>query len=724
MTLRSIAATMIILIVAFNAAAQKNKPLIDSLEKILPLRKDTARADVLSELAWQYRSIDRQKAVGYGQKAIELSRRIKYQKGLAQAYNDMGILYFDMEQYDSSILLYREALQIREQQKDDIGRARLYNKIGIVYQRRGDFSKALDNQLKALPLFEKAKDDIGVSYSLNNIGILNQNLGRNEEALEYHKRSVLIKQKINDKNGLVQSYVNMGNTYKLMLVYEAAEEYYNKALEMSRVLENKEYISNVLNNLGELHIRQKEYVKAVAAINESISLRKEMDDTKGTVSCLNNLATVFIELRKPDTAEALLAEAEQLGAEGVNTKPELMAVYQTYSRLYEITGDNHQSLDRYKRYAAIKDTLYNLEMSSKFAELETRYQTLEKDKQIQQQQLTLKQRLYELSQRDLSLSEADLQIAANELEIRAQEERILGQQLDAVKKEHAIQALSQDNQIKQLELRNQRLALNRRNITLFTVLALSVMGGLLSLSFYRRYKLSQEAKLREAVIYQEGLATKAVLEAEEKERRRIAGDLHDTVGQMMSAAKMNLSVLENEMVFTNAAQQAAYKKIVSLVDQSCKEVRTVSHNIMPNALLKSGLANGIRDFIDHIDTRILKIDLFMEGLDERMDTGIEMVLYRVVQECVNNVIKHAKASKLDICIIKDKEGVSLTIEDNGVGFDTAQKSKFEGIGLKNIITRLKYIKGIAEWSSRPGKGTLVEIHVPVLSRIVTPLKSG
>jgi len=211
---------------------------------------------------------------------------------------------------------------------------------------------------------------------------------------------------------------------------------------------------------------------------------------------------------------------------------------------------------------------------------------------------------------------------------------------------------------------------------------------------------------------QQKLAAQAVLEAEEKERRRIAGDLHDTVGQMMSAVKVNLSMLETEIPFENDKQQQAYRKVLSLVDESCKEVRVVSHNIMPNALKKAGFATAIRDFIEHLDPRIVKINFYMDGLDGQLGPNVETVLYRVVQECVNNVITHAKATTLDICIIKDNDGITATLEDNGVGFDTAAIASAEGIGLKNIQSRIDFLKGTVEWNSSPGRGTLVAIHIP------------
>ena len=95
-----------------------------------------------------------------------------------------------------------------------------------------------------------------------------------------------------------------------------------------------------------------------------------------------------------------------------------------------------------------------------------------------------------------------------------------------------------------------------------------------------------------------------------------------------------------------------------------------------------------------------------------MFNNIETVLYRVIQECVNNVIKHSGADKLDISLIKDADGIAATVEDNGRGFDTTDKQKFEGIGLKNITSRIEFLKGTVDFDSFPGKGTLIAIHVP------------
>ncbi len=240
-----------------------------------------------------------------------------------------------------------------------------------------------------------------------------------------------------------------------------------------------------------------------------------------------------------------------------------------------------------------------------------------------------------------------------------------------------------------------------------------ILASLLAVSFYRRHGLKQKAKLQAEILRQREMASKAIIEAEENERKRISRDLHDGVGQMMSAARMNLSAIEEAISFPSEEHRQNFYKVISLIDEGCNEVRAVSHNMMPNALLKAGLSSAVREFIDKIDSHIIKVALHAEGLNERIDSNIETVLYRVIQECVNNVIKHAHATTLDISLIKDADGISATIEDNGDGFDTGKINGFEGIGLKNIQSRINYLKGTVEWDSSVGKGTLVAIHVTI-----------
>lgn len=268
-----------------------------------------------------------------------------------------------------------------------------------------------------------------------------------------------------------------------------------------------------------------------------------------------------------------------------------------------------------------------------------------------------------------------------------------------------------DKQEKELAL--QKAKINQQQLIILAISICSLLSLGLVFLYFSRKKNALKNEMATAILEEKNNAAMAILAAEEKERKRIASDLHDGIGQMMSAVKMNLSSLAYKLTSLTPQEAALLEKTMALTDESCKEVRTVSHNMMPNALLKSGLSSAIKTFVDKIDHKKLKVNLHSEGLDNRLPDTVEIVLYRVIQETVNNVIKHAKANQLDIAIIKDVDGLSCTIEDNGIGFNFNDKNLTEGIGLKNIQARITYLQGTVEWDAIPNKGTLVSIHIPM-----------
>src|SRR5690606_27389241 len=148
-----------------------------------------------------------------------------------------------------------------------------------------------------------------------------------------------------------------------------------------------------------------------------------------------------------------------------------------------------------------------------------------------------------------------------------------------------------------------------------------------------------------------------------RERSRIAADLHDGVGQLLSAALLNLNQVHKKVENGMIPQTGSMENAISLVKDSYNEMREISHQMMPNALLKAGLGYSIREFISKVDNEQLRISLDIVGMNERLEHQTEILLYRCVQEAVNNVIKHADADKLSIQLVRDAEGVSVSIED-------------------------------------------------------------
>ena len=283
---------------------------------------------------------------------------------------------------------------------------------------------------------------------------------------------------------------------------------------------------------------------------------------------------------------------------------------------------------------------------------------------------------------------------------------------DSLNKRIGLLEVQYKNEKDQRSLKELELKIQKRNYFVIVLFIVLIIGVVLYFMQQHKKKIQHKAEMQGTIIQQQELASRSIIEAEENERKRIAQDLHDGIGQMMSAVKMNVSSITSKFEFNKQADVELVDKTLALIDESCKEIRQVSHNMMPNALLKKGLSSAIKDFIDKIDHPQLLVKLHTEGLNQRIDQNVETVLYRVIQEVVTNVIKHSNANRLDISMCKDDDGITCSIEDNGNGFDLSKIEMHEGIGLKNIKSRIEYLKGNVEFDSSIGNGTVVTIQVP------------
>ena len=151
-----------------------------------------------------------------------------------------------------------------------------------------------------------------------------------------------------------------------------------------------------------------------------------------------------------------------------------------------------------------------------------------------------------------------------------------------------------------------------------------------------------------------------------------------------------------------------------MIDDAAREIRTVSHDLMPNALLMQGLVSAVREFVNRLSlTGKVKVSLDVANLEERLPQLTETVLYRVLQELVGNVVKHSAATNVQIQLIRHQKELTMMIEDDGKGFDTSQIPNFNGIGLKNIISRIDFLNGKVNFDSSPNSGTTVIVEVPL-----------
>jgi signal transduction histidine kinase len=545
-----------------------------------------------------------------------------------------------------------------------------------------NFDDAISIGADALALATKNGDSVVVGELKREIGEAWYFKGKYDIAANYFYESVSLLEKTNDKVQLANSYNALAKLYRKTRDLKRSLENYDKAMNLFRSLNDSGGISMIYNESGVVFEYAGDYETAIDRYSASLKIAQRRNDPVGICYALSNLAGVYTLQNKFTEAENYLQQTLSIRKQLKDT----FALALSYSDL----GNTYTSAGNYEKAKACLDSSNAIADTMGYPELKrNNYELLS--------QIAEKQGNYQLAL-DYFHKRTGLQDSIFGIEKTRQIEE-LNTRYETEKKERMIH--------------EQQSKLAKQKIIIGSVIALVILAGLLGYTQYRRYKWKQEAKMRTAILKQQEEAMKAVIEAEEAERQRIAKDLHDGVGQMMSAAKMNLSAYESNVHFKDEEEKEGFEKIIALVDESCKEVRAVSHNMMPNALLKNSLASAIREFIDKLDQKILQVHLYTEGLEERLDSNVETVLYRVIQECVNNVIKHADANTLDISIIKEANEIIATIEDNGKGFDTTDKEKFDGIGLKNIRTRVEYLKGTVDFDSSPNKGTLVALHVPL-----------
>lgn len=548
----------------------------------------------------------------------------------------------------------------------------------------------------------KNKVDSGLLLSEKNISALNKMNGTDSLLAQYYSAAGLNLMRLNRQKD--------------------AMEHFFEALKKSEKADDKLMMVKAQHNIGWAYMELNRFTEAITHFKQAIQTSQEQKLVSKIPVTFNNIASCYGSLNQYDSVFKYGGRGVEIAHSTNNYQAEANGWF-ILGTAYTNQKKYREALDCYLKAKPIRekigDTFYIVSDMAVLAELYAMMNNTSEGLKIGKEALRIANKNNLQAKLPMIYKAIAMNYEQNgDYAAAANMYKQMNLLKDTLYENASTQSLAEmqtkyETEKKERIIQQQQFNLRQKNYLIAAVTVLTLIGAFIVWLFYNRNKLKQEAKLQAAIHQQQQMASAAVLEAEEKERQRIAKDLHDGVGQMMSAAKMNLSAFENELTFANTEQQHAFERIIELVDESCKEVRTVSHQMMPNVLIKSGLAKAVAEFLDKIDQRVIKVNLHTEGLNERIDENTEIVLYRVMQESVNNVIKHSGAARLDIALIKDEAGIRATIEDNGKGFDTDAPGETAGIGLKNMRARIEYLQGTIDIDSSPGNGTLVAIHVPV-----------
>ncbi|MHA7058246.1 sensor histidine kinase [Aquimarina sp. M1] len=251
------------------------------------------------------------------------------------------------------------------------------------------------------------------------------------------------------------------------------------------------------------------------------------------------------------------------------------------------------------------------------------------------------------------------------------------------------------------------------------------LGIIIAILIYRNTKRKQHIAEQEREIEiqktekllkeQELTAIDAMISGQEKERQRLANDLHDNIGSTLATVKLHFDHLKNNHNNPNVENiEELYIKTNNLLDEAYQKVRTIAHEKNSGVMAKKGLLPAVRNLAKKASNgNRLQIEVQDYGLDERLDNALEISIFRIIQELITNTIKHANASEINISLTNHDSLLNIIVEDNGKGFNAKILPEKDGMGLKSIEKRIEHLEGTFEIDSTIGKGTNIIINIPI-----------
>lgn len=259
----------------------------------------------------------------------------------------------------------------------------------------------------------------------------------------------------------------------------------------------------------------------------------------------------------------------------------------------------------------------------------------------------------------------------------------------------------------------QKIALERQKLWRNIIIGIGIFLMLTVVFLLNRHQLNQKNRYQRELNRQQVELFNAIAATQDQERKRIAQDIHDSLGSVLSAAKLKLT--EARELRPEFAADEKFITGISLLDEASAELRNISHNIMPATLSKLGLLPALKNLSEKISShKGLQVNFSAHEFESRLDEQTEISIYRIILELINNIVKHASASLATVQLVKHPDNINITVEDNGQGFDYQKiLQEKKGIGLGNIQSRVDYMKGTIDVDAVPGRGTTVIIDIPL-----------
>ncbi len=671
---------------SYNAACQKK---LDSLLNVINSTCDTntvnAYLDVL--LLLQYSDVD--SAIYYGEKGIALGRELGLKEGVGYGLHNISRCYLSIDEYSIADKYLNEALMIFIDLENNEGVYYCYNTLGGNNVYLGNYDVAIENFEKSLEFLKQNNDTVNHVRCLSNIAYVYYYKGDYSNAITYFHRALYLNQKIGDKKNEADIQLGIGNLNCSLKKNDDAERRFHLAYHLYNEICDSASMGVCLRNLGSLYYSTNQYQKAIILYHKSLQIWQSYKSPAGKIKCYNSIGFAYFELQEfllsEKYFETALLQAEEIGSKDeiamaanglaqvnfelgnydlvieysnmameISEKTESLsnmnASLETLSDTYAQLGDYKKAYEYHQLFKEKNDSLYNIETTSQLNEIQTKYETEKKEKEI------------------IKLNEA--------------------------------------NKIKVLEIEKERRSKQTQLFIFIVIIVVVILSSTIVYFLYKSKKNAAMAKLQKSRF-------RDVIEAEEKERKRIAADLHDSVGLMLATTKLNLSELDDTYNCDSASSEIL-NSALDLIDETSMEVRNISHNMMPGALIELGLLSALKGIVFKINqNHKINVNIKSNCQHERFYYMLEITVYRIFQEIISNTIKHSKATEVEVCLFKENSLLVLNVKDNGVGINKNSMEKSTGIGWKNIYSRLTILNGHIDFNNDKDNGTTIKIVIPL-----------
>ncbi|MDT0556081.1 sensor histidine kinase [Patiriisocius hiemis] len=551
-----------------------------------------------------------------------------------------------------------------------------------------------------------------------------------DKSIDYKLAGLKFAKELDDEYLIIEYYIGFGTSYAYKNEPDKSLFYLNQAEELAIKEENRSYLWSVFYQKGVLEVTRKNYE---VATNHYLKMWEEIKDYENTSRkrfALYILVDYFSQIDKPlELAKftGLLADAYQ------EANPNLPSGHMPIKNIFEKNTDS-ENIPRLKKAITISDSLNNINsLAYSSIALANTYLANKRSKEavstlnraIKKVESTQKPQVLI----DLYTKMETAAVAASDFENACKYKAREGKIRDSLASERMQENIAEvevkyDTEKKERKIAEQNLELKKEEQQKQnSVYGLIALVALLLLSFlFFRYRLksqrtiasqTEEIQKQEITELQQKnklLALNSMIEGQEAERLRIAKDLHDSLGGLLSTVKAHFTTIQNEI--KQLEEFNLTDKTNHLIDEACIEVRRISYNMMPHALSISGLKGAIEDFGTQLNDEGYTTTIEISNLPDIENTK-EVMIYRLIQEIISNIRKHAEAKEVLIQLLGNEEGVNLIIEDDGKGFNYKKAVKKGGLGLKSINSRVQFLDGTIDWDTQKNEGTSVLINIPI-----------